>query len=81
MVSGAEAMEGIIHKNKFTNAYLGKPISDIPLPENCVVAAVTRGNKTFMGSEELLLSLGDRIIVFILGKTNKEQIHNLFLKD
>ena len=81
MVSGAEAMEGIIHKNKFTNAYLGKPISDIPLHENCVVAAVTRGNKTFMGSEELLLSLGDRIIVFILGKTNKEQIHNLFLKD
>jgi len=81
MVSGAEAMEGIIHKNKFTNAYLGKPISDIPLPENCVVAAVTRGNKIFMGSEELLLSLGDRIIVFILGKTNKEQIHNLFLKD
>ena len=81
MVSGAEAMEGIIHKNKFTNSYLCKPISDIPLPENCVVAAVTRGNKTFMGSEELLLSLGDRIIVFILGKTNKEQIHNLFLKD
>ena len=81
MASGAEAMEGIVHKNKFTNAYLGKPISDVPLPENCVVAAVTRGNKTFMGSEELLLSEGDRMIVFILGKINKEQIQNLFLKD
>jgi trk system potassium uptake protein TrkA len=81
MESGAEAIEGIVHQNKFTNEYLGKPISDVPLPENCVVAAVTRDNETFMGSEKLLLCVGDRIIVFILGKTNKEQVQNLFLDD
>jgi trk system potassium uptake protein TrkA len=81
MESGAEAIEGIVHQNKFTNEYLGKPISDVPLPENCVVAAVTRDNETFMGSEKLLLCAGDRIIVFILGKTNKEQVQNLFLDD
>jgi trk system potassium uptake protein TrkA len=81
MESGAEAIEGIVHQNKFTNEYLGKPISDVPLPENCVVAAVTRDNETFMGSEKLLLCAGDRIIVFMLGKTNKEQVQNLFLDD
>ena len=81
MESGAEAIEGIVHRNQFTKEYLGKPDAEIPLPENCVVAAVTRGDETFMGSEGLLLSVGDRIIVFILGKTNKNQIQNLFLAD
>lgn len=81
MESGAEAIEGVVHRNQFTQEYLGKPVAEIPLPENCVVAAVTRGDETFMGSEGLLLSVGDRIIVFILGKTNKNQIQNLFLAD
>ena len=81
MESGAEAIEGIVHRNQFTKEYLGKPVAEIPLPENCVVAAVTRGDETFMGSDGLLLSVGDRIIVFILGKTNKNQIQNLFLAD
>ncbi|MDA9048548.1 Trk system potassium transporter TrkA [Gammaproteobacteria bacterium] len=81
MESGAEAIEGIVHRNQFTKEYLGKPVAEIPLPENCVVAAVTRGDETFMGSEGLLLSVGDRIIVFILGTTNKNQIQNLFLAD
>jgi len=81
MESGAEAIEGIVHRNQFTKEYLGKPVAEIPLPENCVVAAVTRGDEMFMGSEGLLLSVGDRIIVFILGTTNKNQIQNLFLAD
>ncbi|MDA8924807.1 Trk system potassium transporter TrkA [Gammaproteobacteria bacterium] len=81
MESGAEAIEGVVHRNQFTQEYLGKPVAEIPLPENCVVAAVTRGDETFMGSDGLLLSVGDRIIVFILGKTNKNQIQNLFLAD
>ena len=81
MGSGAEAIEGIVHQNKFTNEFLNKPISEIPLPENCVVAAVTRNDQTFMGSDELLLCSGDRLIIFILGKTDKEKIQNLFLED
>ena len=58
-----------------------KPISEIPLPENCVVAAVTRNNETFMGSDELLLCPGDRLIIFMLGKTDKAKIQNLFMED
>jgi trk system potassium uptake protein TrkA len=79
--SGAEAIEGIIHKNKFTEGFFNKPISEIPLPKNCVIAAVIRGDETFMHSKDLLLKLGDSIIVFILGKTEKEKIENLFLED
>ena len=81
MQSGAEAIEGIIHKNKFTEKFFNKPISEIPLPESCVIAAVIRGDKTFMHSKDLLLKPDDRIIVFILSKTDKEKIENLFLED
>ena len=79
MQSGAEAIEGIIHKNKFTENFFNKPISEIPLPENCVIAAVIRKAEIYMHSKDLLLKPDDRIIVFILGKTDKEKIENLFL--
>ena len=81
MQSGAEAIEGIIHQNRFTEKFFGKAIAEIPLPENCVIAAVIRGDETFMNSRGLLLNPGDRIIVFILGKTDKEKIENLFIED
>ena len=81
MGSGAEAIEGIVHKNNFTANFFNKPISEMPLPENCVVAAVCRNNETFMGSDELLLCPGDRLIIFILGKTEKTKIQNLFMED
>jgi trk system potassium uptake protein TrkA len=81
MQSGAEAIEGIIHKNKFTAGFFDKPISELPLPESCVIASVIRGEEIFMHSKDLLLKPNDRIIVFILGKTDKEKIENLFLED
>ena len=81
MQSGAEAIEGIIHQNRFTEKFFGKAIAEIPLPENCVIAAVIRGDETFMNSRDLLLNPGDRIIVFILGKTDKEKIENLFIEN
>jgi hypothetical protein len=34
-----------------------------------------------MHSKDLLLKPSDRIIVFILGKTDKEKIENLFLEE
>ena len=80
MQSGAEAIEGIIHKNKFTAGFFDKPISELPLPESCVIASVIRGEEIFMHSKDLLLKPNDRIIVFILGKTDKEKIENLFLE-
>ena len=81
MGSGAEAIEGIVHQNSVTANFFNKPISEIPLPENCVVAAVTRNNDAFMGSDELLLCPGDRLIIFMLGKTDKAKIQNLFMED
>ena len=77
MQSGAEAIEGIIHNNEFTKNFFDRPIAEIALPDNCVIAAVIRQDKTFMNSENLLLKPDDEIIVFILGITDKEQIENL----
>jgi hypothetical protein len=34
-----------------------------------------------MGSDELLLCPGDRLIIFILGKTEKTKIQSLFMED
>jgi hypothetical protein len=42
---------------------------------------VIREGEVFMHSKDLLLKPSDRIIVFILGKTDKEKIENLFLED
>ena len=81
MGSGAEAIEGIVHKNSVTANFFNKPISEIALPENCVVAAVTRNDEAFMGSDKLLLCPGDRLIIFILGKTDKAKIQSLFMED
>jgi len=39
-----------------------------------------KGDKIFMHSKDLLLKPKDRIIVFILGKTEKQKIENLFLE-
>ena len=81
MQSGAEAIEGIIHKNKFTEEFFNKPISELPFPDGCVIAAVIRADEVYMHSKNLLLKPNDKIIVFILGKTDKEKIENLFLTD
>ena len=67
MQSGAEAIEGIIHKNKFTERFFNKPISELPLPESCVIAAVIRGDRNLYAfKRSCLLKPDDRIIVFIL---------------
>ena len=65
MQSGAEAIEGIIHTNLLKISLI-EPIAEIPLPDNCVIAAVIRQDKTFANSENLLLKPDDKIIVFIL---------------
>jgi len=53
----------------------------LPLPDGCVIAAVIRADEVYMHSKNLLLKPNDKIIVFILGKTDKEKIENLFLTD
>ena len=39
-----------------------------------------RGEEVYMHSKDLLLKPNDKIIVFNLGKTDKEKIENLFLE-
>src|SRR5210317_1175843 len=81
MQSGAEAIEGIIHKNKFTEGFFDKPISDLPLPESCVITTMIQGEEILIHRKEWLIKPYDKIIVFIPGKTDKEKIENLFLED
>ena len=80
MGSGAEVIEGIVHKNKFTDPLFGKRVSEMPLPENSVVAAVIRQGTTHLSSKDLLLCEEDRLIIFIADKSAKKSIESLFVE-
>ena len=78
MASGAEALEGVIHNNRKTKDLFGKTYRDLPLPENAVLGAIVRNGSIFTPSKNINVEMNDHIIVFINGKTDKDQIEALF---
>ena len=78
MTSGAEALEGVIHNNHKTKDLFGKTYRDLPLPENAVLGAIVRNGSIFTPSKNINVEMDDHIIVFINGKTDKDQIEALF---
>ena len=78
MTSGAEALEGVIHNNHKTKDLFGKTYRDLPLPENAVLGAIVRNGSIFTPSKNINVEMNDHIIVFINGKTDKDQIEALF---
>ena len=78
MTSGAEALEGVIHNNHTTKDLFGKTYKDLPLPKNAVLGAIVRDGSIFTPSKNINVEMNDHIIVFINGKTDKDQIESLF---
>ena len=78
MTSGAEALEGVIHNNHKTKDLFGKTYRNLPLPENAVLGAIVRNGSIFTPSKNINVEMNDHIIVFINGKTDKDQIEALF---
>ena len=54
MVTGAEAIDGVVHANEFTSNLFGKSVKEIPLPEGASIGAVVRHGDLIM--PDLMLS-------------------------
>ena len=78
MHSGAEAVEGVVHSNPFTSDFIGKPVVDLPIPEEASIGAIVRDDKILMPSNDLMLSIDDHLIVFFTDKQAIPEIENYF---
>lgn len=74
----AEAIELIVEGSKKPSKIIGNRIKDIPLPQEASIIAVARGNKTFMGHQNVVIEAGDRVIILLLDKTKIRQVERLF---
>ena len=72
----SEVLEFTITKN-FT--HLNKALRDIRLPEDSILAAVSRQGKMFVPKGSTFISLDDHVIVFCLKHSIKE-VQNFFIK-
>lgn len=59
----AEAIEAKISEK---SPLLGKAIKDMTLPENCLIAAVTRSRKSIIPDGNLELQAGDNVVFFVM---------------
>ncbi len=78
MHSGAEAIEGVVHSNPFTSDFIGKPVVDLPIPEEASIGAIVRDEKILMPSNDLMLNIDDHLIVFFTDKQAIPEIENYF---
>lgn len=74
----AEAIELIVEGSKKPSKIIGNRIKDIPLPQEASIIAVARGNKTFMGHQNVVIEAGDRVIILLLDKRKIRQVERLF---
>ena len=68
----------ICDENLLDKDLFGKTYRDLPLPENAVLGAIVRNGSIFTPSKNINVEMDDHIIVFINGKTDKDQIEALF---
>ena len=77
-VSGAEAVEGIVHANEYTSSLFGKSIKEISLPEGASIGAVIRHGELIMPRSEVELCLNDHLIIFLANKNMMSEVEVLF---
>lgn len=74
----AEALEAIAHGDRETSEVVGRQISELPLGEGTVIAAVVRGNQVIIGHKDLEIEAEDHVIIFFIDKTLIPAVENLF---
>jgi trk system potassium uptake protein TrkA len=74
----AEAIEMFVDGNKKSSKIIGKHSKEIALPREASIIAIIRGNKTFMGHQNVIIEAGDRVIILLLDKRKVRQIERLF---
>lgn len=64
----AEIIEFTIHRN---NRLIKNPIKDLNFPDECVIAGVVRGNKSYIPNGDFCLNLHDKVIILTLPEAIK----------
>jgi trk system potassium uptake protein TrkA len=78
MDSGAEAIEGVVHNNEFTEKLFGKSLDEIPLPEGASIGAVVRHGQLLMPKSDESLNINDHLIIFLQNKEVMPDVVKLF---
>jgi trk system potassium uptake protein TrkA len=74
----AEAIEIVIHGDKYNSNVVGQSIENIKLPKGVVIGAIIRGDDVIMASRKLIIEDGDHIII-VLGDSEKiHEVEKLF---
>ncbi|MBI4357263.1 MAG: Trk system potassium transporter TrkA [Gammaproteobacteria bacterium] len=74
----AEAIETVIHGDSRTSDVIGKKLKAIPLPPGTTIGAVVRGDKVFMGHQDITLQAEDHIVLFLIDKRYIHKVESLF---
>lgn len=73
-----EAIEFKIEGTEQTSAIIGRPISEIEFPPQCIVAGILRGKRLYFSQSNLALASGDHLILLLLEKQYIHQLEALF---
>ncbi len=78
MDSGAEAIEGVVHNNEFTENLFGKSLDEVPLPEGASIGAVVRHGELLIPKSDESLNINDHLIIFLQNKEVMPEVVKLF---
>lgn len=74
----AEAIEIVVHGDENTSKVVGRTIANIPLPKQCMIPVIIRGETILMATPELTINANDHVILLVLNKRYLRQVEQLF---
>lgn len=74
----AEAVELLVEGTERNSAVIGRPITDIELPAQCILAGIVRGKKLYFAPSNLVIAAKDRIIFLVLNQKCIRELEALF---
>lgn len=77
----AEAIEIIARGSAKTSKIVGRTIKNVAMPPETTIAGLVRGNRYFMGHENVEIEADDHVIVLLLDKRKIKQVERLFQEE
>ncbi len=74
----AEALELVAHGDRKSSRVVGRRIDEIDLPRGTTIGAIVRGDEVIMGHHDVVIEVGDHVIVFVIDKAMVGKVEKLF---
>jgi trk system potassium uptake protein TrkA len=68
----------VAHGDRESSLVVGRPISEINLPEGTTIGALVRGETVIMGHHDMVIEAEDHVIVFVVDKKMVKKVEKLF---